>query len=58
LTIHESGQEGAKEALWWFAERKIDAGLAWSKSNAGELKATQAEEIATDALTEILPASF
>jgi DNA primase len=41
--LDKPGQEGAKEALSLFAEKKVDVKLAWSKLDDKRSKVTQAE---------------
>lgn len=42
----DSGTEGAKEALWFFAERQLDVRLFWSPTmHNGEFKGSQPEAL-------------
>ena len=51
----ESGTEGAKEALWFFAERQIDVRLAWSPTmNNGEFKGWQPEALSQSNVEALL----
>ena len=45
----DSGTQGAKEALWYFAERRIDARLIWSPiMHSGAFKGQQPESLRQD----------
>lgn len=51
----EPGTEGAKEALWFFAERQIDVRLVWSPgTHDGEFKGWQPESLSQSNVESIL----
>ncbi len=51
----EAGTEGAKEALWFFAERQLDVRLVWSPSMyVSEFKGSQPESISQSKIEELL----
>ena len=50
----EAGTEGAKEALWFFAERQLDVRLVWSPTrHNSELKGSQPEALSQSNVAEI-----
>ncbi len=51
----DSGTAGAKEALWYFAERKINVRLVWSPTmHCGEFNGKQPESLKRDDVTMLL----
>ncbi len=49
-----SGVEGAKEALWFFAERKLDVRLLWSPAmHCGKFQGWQPESLNSAAISEL-----
>jgi hypothetical protein len=51
----ESGVDGAKEALWFFAERELDVRLAWSPAmHGGAFRGRQPESLTRDEITALL----
>ncbi len=50
-----SGVEGAKDALWFFAERRLNVCLVWSPSmHGGEFVGKQPESLARDEVVRLL----
>ena len=51
----EAGTEGAKEALWFFAERQLDVRLVWSPAmHNGDFKGSQPESISQSNVETLL----
>ncbi len=51
----EAGTEGAKEALWFFAERQLDVRLVWSPAmHDGEFKGSQPEALSQSNVETLL----
>ncbi len=52
------GMEGAKEALWQLAERRLDVRLAWTNKRDGGIHAgRQPESVRADELSGLWPES-